>query len=98
MLINVSLVRGQSLKVDKCGVLCASDLSTSDLQTDSDILSNKSPPAQIYFDSNRHKKIENMTDFFRFYKASAILNRALEFPVNFLLTETHIFTYILNVH
>ena len=41
-----------------------------------------------------------MNDSFSFYKGSAILNRALEFPVILLVVwiETLIFTYILNVH
>ena len=38
-------------------------------------------PAQIYFDSNTHKKIENMKDSLRFYK-DLCPNRVLEFPVN----------------
>ena len=45
-----------------------------------------------------HKKIENMNDSLRVYKDYAILNRALEFPINLVWTETHIFTYVLNYH
>ena len=40
-----------------------------------------------------HKKIENMNNNLRFYIVSAISDRALEFPVNFVWTETCNFTY-----
>ena len=36
-----------------------------------------------------------MNDYFRFYADSAILNRALEFPVNHFRIETRIFAYVL---
>ena len=42
--------------------------------------------------------IENMNDSFRFYTDSAILNRALEFTVEFFRTETSIFTYVFDPH
>ena len=43
------------LKVCKSLALCACDLSTSYWPTESDILSNKSLPVRIYFDSNTQK-------------------------------------------
>ena len=58
----------------------------------SNILSNKSMPARIYFE------VENMNDSFRVCKDSAILNRAVKFPINLVSTKMRIFTNILNVH
>ena len=76
--------------VNKSWAQSANDLFTYEWLTDSDILSNKSLPARIYFHSNTHKT-ENMNELFIVYNDSAILNRLSEFPA------PRIFTYILNV-
>ena len=39
-----------------------------------------------------------MNESFKVYNDSAILNRPSEFPAILILTETRIFTYILNVN
>ena len=49
---------GSVVKVGKSRAWSVSDLYTNKWPTDSDILSNKSLPAQIYFDYNMHKDLK----------------------------------------
>ena len=78
----------RTLVKKKSGAWSASDLYTYKWPADSDILSNKSLPAQIYFNSNTHKKMDTS---FRVNNDSTILNRALKFPIALVWTETHMF-------
>ena len=71
--------------MSKSGVRSTSDLSTFDWPTDSGVLSSKSLPVRIYFDSNTQKDKKNMNEYFRVYSDSAILNRVLEFPATLLI-------------
>ena len=97
LLLNISLTGGQLLKEDKSWARSVSDLSTYDWPTKSNILNNISLPAQIYFNSNTKKRLKIWTNPLDSTTIPTTLTE-LEFPVNIVWTEMHIFTYIFSIH
>ena len=91
LLLNISLAGGQSLKwISHERIGGEIYKLTTDRQT---VIYQAANHCQHeYISILTHKMIKNMNEYFKVYKDSAILERALEFPVTLVWTEAHIFT------